>query len=58
MYAALSIQGFAVMLLLVNTKDGTKSFDEAILFIGHAVGVGELRAEVPDGFFEIRDFAI
>jgi hypothetical protein len=58
MYAALSVQGFAVMLLLVSTKDGTKDLDEAILFIGFAVGVGKLRAEVLNGLFELRDFAI
>ena len=58
MYAALSIQGFAVMLLLVSTKDGIKVLDEAILFIGFALGVGKLRAEVLDGLFEMRDFAI
>ena len=58
MYAALSIQGFAVMLLLVSTKDGIKVLDKAILFIGFALGVGKLRAEVLDGLFEMRDFAI
>ena len=58
MYAALSIQGFAVMLLLVSTKDGIKVLDEAFLFIGFALGVGKLRAEVLDGLFEMRDFAI
>ena len=58
MYAALSIQSFAVMLQLVSTKDGMKSLDEAIVFMDFTLRVGKLRAQFLNSFFEMRDFSI
>lgn len=50
-YAAVGIQGVALMFLLVHMKD----LDEAIRC---TLGVGTLDTELLDSVFEIRNFAV